>query len=201
MLRLAIQCIQRIEGPIHLRPTRLPLTVAMLGQMLRRLERAALKQHDCLMVRAALTLGFFSILRVGEFTMKNRSFNPRFHPTMQDISWSREGMHYYVKQSKTDQMGRGTTLFVGRTHQCTCPVAAMKAYMRCCGCSATRHHSSTTGMGRHSTFPHLIRQCGFDAAKFNTHSLHIGAASTAAFRHYSEAGQIKGGMGSTMLTL
>eukprot|EP00731_Ephydatia_muelleri_P034511 Em0063g16a len=42
-------------------------------------------------------------------------------------------------------------------------------------------------MGRHSqpmfyplTFLHLIEQCGFNAAKFNTHRLRIGAASTAA---------------------
>ena len=56
------------------------------------MERATLKQHDCLMLRAALTLGFFSFLWVGKFSMKNRNLNPRFHPTMQDISWSREGM-------------------------------------------------------------------------------------------------------------
>ena len=117
----------------------------MLGQMLRRLERASLKQHDCLMLRAALTLGFFSFLRVSKFIMKNRSFNPRFYPTMQDSSWSREGVCYFVKQPKNDQMGRGATIYIGRTHQCTCPVAAMEAYMGCCSCSATRHHSSTTG--------------------------------------------------------
>eukprot|EP00731_Ephydatia_muelleri_P003125 Em0001g3125a len=94
---LATQGIQRIEGPILLRPTWLPLTLAMLGQMLRRLERVALKQHDCLMLRATLTLVFFGFLWVDKFTMKNGSFNPRFHPTMQDISWSREGMHYFEK--------------------------------------------------------------------------------------------------------
>ena len=84
-------------------------------------------------------------------------------------------------------MGRGATIFIGRTHQCMCPVAAVEAYMGCCSCSATLHHSSTTGMGcpsqpmfYPSTFLHLIMQCGFDAAKFNTHSLRIGAASTAA---------------------
>eukprot|EP00731_Ephydatia_muelleri_P003126 Em0001g3126a len=49
----------------------------MLGQMLRKLERAALKQHDCLMLRATLTLGFFGFLWVDKFTMKNGSFNPR----------------------------------------------------------------------------------------------------------------------------
>ena len=54
MLSLAIQGIQHIEGPIHLRP-----------------------------IWATLTLGFFSFLWVGEFTMKNRSFNPRFHPIEQ----------------------------------------------------------------------------------------------------------------------
>ena len=160
----------------------------MLGQMLRRLERASLKQHDCLMLRAALTLGFFSFLWDGKFTMKNRSFNPRFYPTMQDSSWSREGVCYFVKQPKNDQMGRGATICIGCTHQCTCPVAAVEAYMGCCSCSATLHHSSTTGMGCHSqpmffpsTFLHLIEQCSFDAAKFNTHSLCIqGADSTAA---------------------
>ena len=98
----------QVGGSIHLRP---PLV--MLGQMLMRLERAALQQHDCLMLREALTLGIFSFLRVGEFTMKNRSFNPKFHPTMQNISWSREGMHYFVKQSKIDQMGRGATILLG----------------------------------------------------------------------------------------
>ena len=156
----------------------------MLGQMLRRLERASLKQHDCLMLRAALTLGFFSFLRVGKFIMKNRSFNPRFYPTMQDSSWSREGVCHFVKQPKTDQMGSSATIYIGHTHQCTCPVAAMEAYMGCCSCSATLHHSSTTGMGCHSqpmffpsTIIHLIEQCGFDAAKFNPHSLRIGAAA------------------------
>ena len=139
------------------------------------------------MIRAALALGFFSFLWVVKFTMKNRSFNPRFHRTMQDISWSREGMRCFVKQLKTDQMGRGATIYIGRTHQSTCPVAAIEADMGCCSCSATLHHSSTTGMGCHlqpmffhSTCLHLIEQRGFDAAKFITHSLCIGAASTAA---------------------
>eukprot|EP00731_Ephydatia_muelleri_P034267 Em0053g13a len=76
-LSTTVRKLHHIEGPIHLRLTRLPLTLAMLSQMLRRLERAPLKQHDCLMIRAALALGFFSFLRVVKFTMKNRSFNPR----------------------------------------------------------------------------------------------------------------------------
>ena len=48
--------------------------------------------------QGSLALGFFSFLWVGKFTTKNRSFNPRFHPTMQDISWSKEGMHYISRK-------------------------------------------------------------------------------------------------------
>ena len=85
--------IQRLQEPIHLKPTQLPLTVEMLGHMLQRLETAPLKRHDRRMLRAALTLGFFGFLRVSEITLKNRRFDPRYHPTRQDISWTGEGMH------------------------------------------------------------------------------------------------------------
>ncbi|KAL5509660.1 hypothetical protein EMCRGX_G005062 [Ephydatia muelleri] len=68
--------VQRLQEPIHLKPTRLPLTVEMLGHMLQRLETAPLKRHDRRMLRAALTLGFFGFLRVSEITLKNRRFDP-----------------------------------------------------------------------------------------------------------------------------
>ena len=55
------------------------MTLEMLDHMLQRLETAPpLKQHDRLMLRAALTLGFFGFVRVSEFTVKNRRFDTRF---------------------------------------------------------------------------------------------------------------------------
>lgn len=74
-----------------------------------------MKRHDCLMLRAALTLGLFGFLRVREFTVKDQSFDPRSHPTRRDVSWSGEGMYFFIKPSKTDQMGKGTTICIGRT--------------------------------------------------------------------------------------
>ena len=151
MLRLAIQGLQCLQGPIHLRPTRLPLTLEMLGHMLQRLETAPLKKLNCLMPRAALTLGFFGFLRVSEFTVKNRSFDPTFHPISRDISWSGEGIHSLIKQSKTDQMGKGTTICIGRTKgRHTCPVAAMEAYIEWCRCSTHSIPLSTSEMEGHS---------------------------------------------------
>lgn len=140
MLRLAIRGVQRLQGPIHLRPTRLPLTLDMLGHMLQRLKKGPQGKHDHLMLRAALTLGFFGFLRVSEFTLRDQRFDPRLHPTMRDINWSCEGMQFFIKRSKTDQMGKGTTICIGRTEsRHTCAVAAMEAYRRHCHCST---HSS-----------------------------------------------------------
>eukprot|EP00731_Ephydatia_muelleri_P012874 Em0007g184a len=78
-----------------------------------RLEAAPLKRHDRRMLRVALTLGFFGFLRVSEFTLKNRRFDPRYHPTRQDISWTGEGMHFFIKRSKTSQMARAPLSALG----------------------------------------------------------------------------------------
>ena len=176
MLRLAIQGLQCLQGPIHLRPTRLPLTLEMLGHMLQRLETAPLKKLNCLMPRAALTLGFFGFLRVSEFTVKNRSFDPTFHPISPDISWSGEGIHSLIKRSKTDQMGKGTTICIGRTKgRHTCPVAAMEAYIEWCRCSTHsiplfhfRDGRPLTPKCFCSTFLSLVDQCGYSMIPPNT---------------------------------
>ena len=140
------------------------------------------------MLRAALTLGFFGFLRVSEFTLKNRRFDPRYHPTRQDISWTGEGMHFFIKRSKTDQMGKGTTICIGRTEgRHTCPVAAMEAYRGCCRCPIQssplfhfRDGRPLTSKSFRSTFLSLVEQCGYNPAQYNTHSLRIGAATAAA---------------------
>ena len=90
---------------------------------------------------------------------------------------------YYEEQEFQSQVPSRYHHFIWRTYQCMCPVAAMEADMGCCSCSATRHHSSTTGMECHftamffpSTFLYLIEQYSINATKFITHSLCIGAA-------------------------
>ncbi|KAL5509651.1 hypothetical protein EMCRGX_G005051 [Ephydatia muelleri] len=71
----------------HLKPKRQPITNEMLGQMLSELDRDHKPSHDRLMLKAAITLGFFSLLRVSEFTVPNQhGFNPDQHLTAKDIT-------------------------------------------------------------------------------------------------------------------
>ena len=71
MLNLTIRGIQRSQAPAHLRPRRLPLTNTMLDRMFGLLDTDSWV-HDKLMLKAALTLGFFGLLRVCEFIITSR---------------------------------------------------------------------------------------------------------------------------------
>eukprot|EP00731_Ephydatia_muelleri_P011300 Em0006g194a len=122
-LRLAIRGVQRLQ---EFHPPQAHNDCRGLCRLLVHMPvevgGSPLKRHDRRMLRAALTLGFFGFLRVSEFTYKNQRFDPRYHPTRQDISWTGEGMHFFIKRSKTDQMGKGTTICIGRTEgRHTCP--------------------------------------------------------------------------------
>eukprot|EP00731_Ephydatia_muelleri_P013600 Em0007g910a len=68
------QGVKRSMPVAHLKPKRQPITNEMLGQMLSELDRDYKPSHDRL---AAITLGFFGLLRVSEFTVPNQhGFNP-----------------------------------------------------------------------------------------------------------------------------
>lgn len=56
-----------------------------------------------------LTLDFFGLLMVSEFTTTSkRAFDPRTHPIRQDITWTKGSLFFFIKQSKTDQAGKGS---------------------------------------------------------------------------------------------
>ena len=186
-LNLAIRGIQRFQGPAHLRPKRLPLTIGMLEQLLRLLEADPLSRHDKLMLKAALTFGFFGFLRVSEYTLTNRGrFDPTLHPTKSDITWVKDGLHFFIKKSKTDQVGRGTTIAMGHTHRASCPVVALQAYFEDCKAppGSSLFHFRTgrplTSRAMRAILRDLLLRGGYDTSKYNTHSLRIGAATAAA---------------------
>ena len=91
-------------------------------------------------------------------------------------------MHYFVKQSKWAEvapfaLGVHTNARVQwQQWRPTWDAVAVQPP----GTTLPREGTPLTAKFFHLTFLHLIDQCGFDAAKFNPHSLHIGAATTAA---------------------
>jgi len=144
------------------------------------------KTFDKVMLWAACCLGFFVFMRAGEFT---RSTNPGTTLLVSDIKIdSRENpqtLSVHLRQSKTDPFGAGVCLYLGRTGETLCPVAAVLGYL------AIR--PSTPGplfIFQDSTplsWAHLVThvrnvlsQAGLDTKNYSGHSFRIGAATTAA---------------------
>ena len=102
VIKLLIQGIERSMPAAHLKPKRQPTTNKMLGQMLSHLDRDHRTTHDRLLLRAAITLGFFGLLRVGELTVPNQhGFNPYLHLTAKDLTM-RKGQHHDADQEVKD---------------------------------------------------------------------------------------------------
>ncbi|KAL5515708.1 hypothetical protein EMCRGX_G000913 [Ephydatia muelleri] len=176
-----------LTRPAHLRPKRLPLTIGILEQQLRLLNSDPLSSHDKLMLKAALTFGFFGFLRVSEYTRTTRGrFDPRLHPTRSNVTWVKEGLHFLIKKSKTDQTRRGTMISMGYTHRASCPVMALRAYFENCTApprAALFHfHTGRPLISRamRAILKDLQLRGGYNTSKYNTHSLQIGAATAAA---------------------
>ena len=100
-------------------------------------------------------------------------------------------MRIRLKQSKTDQQRVGVDLYVGRTFNNLCPVAAMLAYLVIRGQTDGPLFSVN---GRCLTRDMLVQwlrstlaKAGVDPTHFSGHSFRIGAASTAAAKGVAES--------------
>ena len=78
------------------------------------------------LIWAASCVGFFGVLRCGEFTTNSNSFDPKVHLTLDDIKFDRHDnpsrMMITIKSSKTDQFRQGYVVRIGRAHSHVCAI-------------------------------------------------------------------------------
>ena len=95
------------------------------------LRNQSLHTLDRLATWAALTLGFHGFLRGSEFTATTTSTFSKSHDMLlRDIAVESGHLTIVIKASKTDPFRVTSTLPVAATHTSTCPVRAMKAFLR-----------------------------------------------------------------------
>lgn len=112
---------------------RLPITPYILQQLKAHWSVQPIDQTK-IMLWAACTMAFFGFFRMGELTVPSASaFNPDTHLTPADIAIdNRENpslIQVHLKVSKTDQLRKGVTIFIGKTGDDICAVAAISAYL------------------------------------------------------------------------
>ena len=189
MIKLLVQGVEGSMPAAHLKPKRQPITNKMLGQMLSQLDRDHKPSHDRLMLKAAITLGFFGLLRVSKFTVPNQhGFNPDQHLTTKDITMRKDSMVVVIKKSKTDQRGESCQIIIGRTHTKCCRHLALQRYLHVGQMTRSARKpvflfesgTALTARALRLVLHHLICKCGYSTKLYNTHSLRIGAVTAAA---------------------
>ena len=193
-LDYALKGVRR-EGSACARERHLPITPDILSSIHEAWSRRQ-STFDDMMLWAAFCLDFFGFMRAGEFTCPSRqAFLPHML-TPADISVDSHSsptiMAVHLRQSKTDQFGAGMTLYLGRTGDKLCPVAAVLAYLAIRPSSAGPLFICADGstLSRPKLVRYLrqaLKEAGIDAAPFSGHSFRIGAATTAARQGLSDS--------------
>ena len=181
-LYLLLRGIKRSQGPSRSLPQRLPITPPLLMIIKQNLFNSSKLYQDKIMLWAAITTAFFGFLRISEYTAQRKTrFDPNITLLLSDISITKNTIHLHLKTSKTDPFRHGVTVRIHANNTNPCPVNALMLYISL--------HPNPTGPlfifnnGSFLTRPDInsiLRDMSDGAINISSHSLRIGAASTAA---------------------
>ena len=142
------------------------------------------------MIWAACCMCFYGFLCSGEITVPSRaSYDPGAHLSQGDVAIDDPGkttmVQIKIKASKIDPFRHGVMVYVGKTGNELCPMAAVTAYLAIRGTTSGPffHFEDGTPLTR----PRFVEQvhlilcrAGYSPRLYAGHSFRIGAASTAA---------------------
>ena len=181
-LYLLLRGIKRAQGRTHSLPKRLPITPALLRIINKNLFNSSRLFEDKIMLWAAITTAFFGFLRVSEYTASRKTtFDREAVLLFHDLSLRHGSARLRIKESKTDPFRQGVTVRIQANNTILCPINALTLYRA--------HHPTKSGPlftfnnGTYLTrtdINKVLKDMSDGAANISSHSLRIGAASTAA---------------------
>ena len=178
-LKVVMRGIKRQQGKDRKRAKRQPIKIEHLLRISNRL-RGTLNIEDYYMIMAALTLGFFGLLRSAEFTADTKSkFDRSTTLTRRDISFNEDStcMSVNIKVSKTDPFREGTVIKLPKLHNILCPVRAMVRYLKYAATNGPLFQFKNGAFLTRQHIANIFEQLLGGEVNLNTHSLRIGGAT------------------------
>ena len=185
-LYLLMRGIKRSQGRSRSLPKRLPITPSLLRIIKVSLFNSSRLYEDKLMIWAAITTAFFGFLRISEYTSHRKStYDPSSTLLYTDIALHAHAAAVHIKTSKTDPFRHGVTVRLQENYTDICPIQALRAYINVHPTRAGPLFTfkDNTYLTR-SNINSILKTTSGGAANISSHSLRIGAASTAAAMGY-----------------
>ncbi|XP_056001729.1 uncharacterized protein LOC130048715 [Ostrea edulis] len=191
MVAKILEGANRLAGK---RDIRAPITYRILLKIITALVNVCSSSYETLLFQATFSLAFFGFMRVGELTMqslKSTSPSPLQRRNIELVTLNGQPkVKLTIRQSKTDQLGKSCTLFISKTGDVACPVAAISKYLAIRNPALPLNspfliHFDGNPLTRYQ-FAALVAKalsfCEISTACFKSHSFRIGAATEAAMR-------------------
>ena len=181
--------LHQAKSPATRKKERLPITPDILRKLKSVWGRAE-RDFDNIMLWAACCSCFYGFLRAGEATVPSlREYDKEGHLSEGDVAIDSRSnpsvVRMHIKASKTDPFRQGVFIYLGKTGNDICPVAAVTAYLAARGRAPGPffHFQSGAPLSRELLVKRVrqaLEQVGMDVTHYSGHSFRIGAATTAA---------------------
>lgn len=178
----------RKSTPEHVRTKRLPITPHILRRLHGVWSQGTMTFNKA-MLWAACCMGFFGFMRAGEFTCTSMHTETDDTLSAADVYIdSRENpqvLTVFLRHSKTDTFSVGVHIYMGRTRDTLCPVAAVLGYLairpqRPGPLFIFEDGSPLTRAKLVTQLRDALARAGISTTGYSGHSFRIGAATTAA---------------------
>jgi integrase len=180
-LELLLRAMKKKRGPKK-RPSRLPITIPILSAMITLLR----KRKSTVVLRAALAMGVYGLMRAGEFCFKKGGDVL----ARSDVRWFPSKVVITLRESKTDVFREGVEIQLFKNDSHTCPYTLLrKAWDRA---PLKRPDAPLLQNADGSPFTYLVLQARLKAickelgwrGSITAHSLRIGGATSLAMLGY-----------------
>jgi len=187
---LITKLLQGLDKSASRPDRRLPITFDRLCSLVAQLPATCYDEFEATLFRATFSLAFFAFLRISE--LLGGGSCARRGLQMSDVQLG-VGLTVFISGSKTDQRGKGTTLYTppATAYPLVCPVQAMHRFLAMRSSQATQLfvHQDGSPLTRRQFQAVLTKAAaalGWDTNRYTSHSFRIGAATTAAANGMSE---------------
>ncbi len=136
------------------------------------------------------SIAYFGFFRVGELVV-NKSWSHSHTILLSDIRIEKDSLSINLRFSKTDQLGKGSTIFLSAVDSFLCPVKFLKVYLdiRPCDIGPAFIHFGGSPVTRYQF--NMVLKRALVAAKipannYRSHSFRVGAASQSSKLGFSD---------------